>query len=74
MKQSSVEWLVDKVMDMIHESNHVQLSEIYQQAKSMQEEEIGDAHYDGQIEGFTGIPSKDLAKKYYNETFNNEND
>ena len=71
MKQSSVEWLANRIDEIIevYPSERQLLSDAIKQAKAMRKEEIEDAHYDGQIEGFTGIPSKDLAKKYYNETF-----
>ena len=37
-KQTAVEWLVDKVTDMIHESNHIELVSLLEQAKRREEE------------------------------------
>lgn len=33
---TAVEWLVDKVTDMIHESNHLELVSLLEQAKQME--------------------------------------
>ena len=38
VQQTAVEWLVDKVTDMIHESNHIELVSLLEQAKQMEKE------------------------------------
>ena len=38
-QQTAVEWLVDKVTDMIHESNHIELVSLLEQAKQMEKEQ-----------------------------------
>ena len=39
VQQTAVEWLVDKVTDMIHESNHIELVSLLEQAKQMEKEQ-----------------------------------
>lgn len=77
MKQSSIDWLIEKITDMVHESNHPELANLYEQAKAMHEQEIKDAFnmntqcgiaikpLDGVIKTFEAIDDED----YYNETF-----
>ena len=68
MKQSSIEWVVDQLIEkdllMIYgkplEDND--LIEILNQAKAMHKEEIMQAHYADRYGCF--------SKDYYNETFN----
>jgi len=59
MKQTAVEWLVDKVTDMIHESNHIELVSLLEQAKQMEKEQIINAYKNGQK----------IVEQYYNETY-----
>lgn len=59
MKQTAVEWLVDKVTDMIHESNHIELVSLLEQAKQMEKDQIINAYKNGQK----------IVEQYYNETY-----
>jgi hypothetical protein len=43
--------------------------DVYQQAKEMFEEQIVEAHFEGQYDKTEGYPIK-IAEQYYNETFN----
>ena len=47
VQQTAVEWLVDKVTDMIHESNHIELVSLLEQAKQMEKEQLNIARLDG---------------------------
>lgn len=65
MKQTAVEWLVEK---MYKECINVFTDEEIEQAKEMEKEQIMYAH----IEGFFSEPFKSRkgqAEQYYNETF-----
>lgn len=72
MKQSSIDWLIEKITDMVHESNHPELANLYEQAKAMHKEETMDAFQLGKWDWAEhlekSIESKDPAQ-YYNETF-----
>ena len=57
--KTAVEWLVDKVTDMIHESNHIELVSLLEQAKQMEKEQIINAYKNGQK----------IVEQYYNETY-----
>ena len=56
---TAVEWLADKVTDMIHESNHIELVSLLEQAKQMEKEQIINAYKNGQK----------IVEQYYNETY-----
>jgi predicted metal-dependent phosphoesterase TrpH len=67
-KQSSVEWLLDRIEDV--DSAKI-WEEIKQQAKAMHKDEIERAHYDGSVIVISK-PDDDmlqLSQQYYNETF-----
>ncbi len=59
MKQTAVEWLVEKLdqnFDYVADT-------IIEQAKEMEKEQINNAHYEG---------SENYRRQYYNETFKSE--
>jgi len=71
MKQTAVEFLMEKLFDpstMVQEQ-----IQWFEQAKKMEEEQITDAHIEGQ-RVFDEYPhtqwTNDQAELYYNETFN----
>ena len=72
MKQTAVEWLVEKLdqnFDYVADT-------IIQQAKAMEKEQIRDAYMEGYLEEIPNpSPShyyEDMAEQYYNETFKSE--
>ena len=73
MKQTAVEWLVDKLMkgEFINSTN-----ELVEQAKAMEKEQIEDAHIEGQ-RVFDEYPhtqwTNDQAEQYYKETYGRHN-
>ena len=69
-KQSSVEWLMDKLFD----SSYMQKEQLewFEQAKAMHKEEIIDAANKLLYHG-TG-PGDTAAEQYYNETFGGNNE
>ena len=81
-KQSSVEWLIDKLIE--HQIIKVGQTTyggkvnykheiLFEQAKAMHKEEIWEAHYYGQESDRKGLTWDDhpefWASEYYNETF-----
>ena len=63
MKQTSVEWLKDKIQS---DMTFMEILGLINQAKAMEKEQIIEAHSDGrkrQIEN---------SEQYYNETFKSE--
>ena len=42
-KQTVLEFVIDKVTNLIHESRHLELVEIFEQAKQLEKEQIEDA-------------------------------
>lgn len=86
-KQSSIDWLVDKVTDMIHKSHHAELIDTMNKAREMHRQEVTDAYRKSAIltilhdintsdeEKMAELVSEtidDPAEHYYNETFNHE--
>ena len=77
-KQSSVEWFAEKTFNLIElmkrrwvgqEEFLDGMLKLRDEAKAMHKEEIMDAHLEGQCDETEGYPLE-IAKKYYNETFN----
>ena len=65
MKQTAVEWLVEVVAKMGYVS-----TEILEQAKEMEKEQIIDAFGVGcQVESTRLIGYQGMAEQYYNETY-----
>jgi hypothetical protein len=64
MKQTAVEWLIDK----LGIEGIVWLQEDFEQALKMEKEQILDAHIKGHNAPSSTIKNWD-AEKYYNETF-----
>ena len=80
MKQTVVEWLENqmkkskyfyKLMEDIQSRSTIAQSDIFEQAKEMEKQQIIDAFYDGMnCQNFD--PNKGRAEIYYNETFKSE--
>jgi hypothetical protein len=75
MKQSAVEWLVEKVL----QTNHLKaiFEDEINQAKEMEKQQIIDADLNGSIRTAESadfrvsfLRIKELGEQYYNETFN----
>ena len=78
-KQTAVEWLVKKLQNrqngIFDGLPHLSLDEIYDQAKALEKEQMGDAYYDGKNNGMDICNPLSRAKgisfeQYYNETYN----
>jgi predicted anti-sigma-YlaC factor YlaD len=65
--KTAVEWLVEQ-LDVETVLTRRQLSDVINQAKEMEKEQIVDAHFEGQCDETEGYP-KEIAEQYYNETF-----
>jgi hypothetical protein len=73
-KQSSVEWLVDRIKNQ-HWYPFISLNELEKQAKAMHKEEITDAHGNKYDYSYSQIdPKKVTGEQYYNETFGGNNE
>lgn len=68
-KQSSIDWLVDKLTDMIHESHHAELVEHMQKAREMHEKEIIDARVTAPMTSGDWAIDVEEAKKYYKQKY-----
>ncbi len=72
MKQTAVEWLINK----LDGENHLSINEInrvVEQAKEMEKEQIKDAwNTRSKIDGVITFTDNRTAKQYYNETFKSE--
>lgn len=71
MKQSSIDFLLDKFGNIIGDMNtsneqDLMLMEIIKQAKTMHRQEIIDAYHTNPLEA----KFKNIGADYYNETFN----
>jgi len=64
-KQTAVEWLVDQVEDFMG----LIPTDIIEQAKAMEKEQIMDAHEKAYIDMNLSFRSADRAEDYYNETY-----
>jgi hypothetical protein len=77
MKQTAVEWLVEKLSysttDGTIISHHKIITNLVEQAKKMEREEIIDAYLKGYLEDIPNPSSmqyyEPLAEQYYNETY-----
>ena len=71
-KQSSVEWLYDKIILKLYKLQKIEYTHIFleelEQAKAMHEQEITDAHTTGYVIG-GGNGDIYEPKQYYNETY-----
>lgn len=73
-KQSSVEWLIDRItQDQLHRDiSHKVWIEIFEKAKAMHKEEMMQSLNDGKAMALGSIENLSL-EQYYNETFNTIN-
>jgi len=65
-KQTATEWLFKKLWD--EPKDKLTWYAILKQAEEMFEEQIVEAHFEGQYDKTEGYPIK-IAEQYYNETF-----
>jgi hypothetical protein len=66
MTQTAVEFLESKIFG----TDTFSLSEVFEQAKEMEKQQIIDAWNDGGFGGGQFTTTHDTAEQYYNETFN----
>ena len=74
MKQTAVNWLVEQIKS---DQNQKALSasewmKVIEQAKDIEKQQIMDAWANG--EGYNDEEAKEMAKKYYKETYESNND
>ena len=72
-KQSSIEWIVEKLENLIPQGNQIVIGVIFEQAKAMHKDEIKDAYKEGNHSEMRG--GKVIFEKmedYYNEKFGGE--
>jgi hypothetical protein len=68
-KQTAVEWLVNEITSV---NTNLTFSEIMEQAKQMEKEQIRDAWTDGCIGELYELNAYFSSGKYYNETYGKE--
>jgi vacuolar-type H+-ATPase subunit H len=69
MKQTAVEWLVERITKQHDKEFDLFYRAEIEQAKEMEKEQIEDAYWDGGQD----IPlTEERCKQYYNETFKSE--
>jgi len=66
-KQSSVEWVVEKLENLIPQGNQIAIGVIFEQGKAMHKEEIEESFECGYSSGYKD--NGEDGKQYYNETF-----
>ena len=66
MKQTAVEWLEEKLLELFE--NHLPF-ELLEQAKEMEKEQIIEAHKTSSLEAGFEYGGEDWAQEYYNETY-----
>jgi hypothetical protein len=67
-KQTSIEWLQECLSIHLTHEQQMQFEGLFQQALTMEKEQIVDAHFEGQCDNTEGYPLK-IAEQYYNEKF-----
>jgi hypothetical protein len=70
MKQTAVEWLLQKLFETNNNTNDAKKRDInktIEQAKEMEKQQVSNAYQTGIIDGLNHQP-----RDYYNETFKNE--
>lgn len=68
-KQSSVDFLISRLLEYIHEAHHLEVLELYEQSKKMHKEEIEEAFWNGSDGIKTKTDILKIAEQYYNETY-----
>ena len=77
MKQTAVEWFQDQIIKIVNGTCELSETQIFEQAKAMEKEQIMDAFNEGFNEGCrytTGFEQMlwEDDEQYYNETFKSE--
>lgn len=68
-KQSSIDWLEDKLNGVDTGVSHHYFNSIIQEAKAMHKQEIVDAYEDGHLMGSSNL--ENTGKQHYHETYGN---
>lgn len=63
-QQTAVEWFQEQIIKIVNGKCELSEIQIFQQAKQMEKEQIGQAYMEGLIDGMNQQP-----KEYYNETY-----
>jgi hypothetical protein len=66
-QQTAVEWLVEMITDMIHESHHSELADLFESAKEMEKEQIMNAFDIRKID--IAFDKKTTSEYYYTENY-----
>lgn len=77
MKQTAVEFAIEKLEKFIPSGNQLVIYTILQEAKEMEKQQIIDADLNGSFRTANALDfkisplrTKEIAEQYYNETFN----
>lgn len=73
-QQTAVEWFQSQIINIVNGNCELSEIEIFEKAKSMEQDQIQDAFYFGvDVDSFNVINPYKEAEKYYQKTFVNEN-
>lgn len=73
-QQTAVEWFQSQIINIVNGNCELSEIEIFEKAKSMEQDQIQDAFYFGvDVDSFKVISPYKEAEKYYQKTFVNEN-
>jgi len=68
-QKTAVEWITERITDMIHESHHPELAELFQQAKEMEKQQIMNTFDIRKVD--IAFDKKTTSEQYYNENYGN---
>jgi len=71
-KQTAVEWFQEQIIKIVNGTCELSETQIFEQAKAMEREQIEDAYYDGQSLNAKSVTSQmiiDNSISYYNEIY-----
>jgi hypothetical protein len=72
-KQSSIDWVVEKLENLIPQGNQIAIGVIFEQAKAMHQKEIITANRDG-VDMIVDKKPYITGVQYYKETFGGNNE
>ena len=73
-QQTAVEWFQSQIINIVNGNCELSEIEIFEKAKSMEQDQIQDAFYFGvDVDSSKVISPYKEAEKYYQKTFANEN-
>lgn len=67
-RQLATEWLIEHIMDMIHESNHPELANIYEQVKQKELDNLDKSYAHGSL-SLLDTGHGDTFEQYIKETY-----